>query len=147
MHLVSHLFAACPVQSTTTRHHRRPDGPPSTAAVATGNTRSSATASSTPRSASALPGRQAVDLSGQNLRLKAAWTALGHPNLCGEGSPFCDATQSSNRQVVMSLDTPTLLICLSVALRGSCFSGCMQSHAPLSAQDEEHVAQLGGLTL
>ena len=91
--------------------------------------------------------QQAVDPSGQKPRLKAAWTVTGHPNLCVEGSPFCDATQPSNRQAVMSLNTPALLICLSVALRRSCFSGCMRSHAPLSAQDEELVAQLGGLTL
>ena len=91
--------------------------------------------------------QQTVDLSGQNLRLKAAWTAAGHPNLCGEGSPSRNATQPSNRQADMSLNAPALLICLSVALIGNCFSGCMQSHAPLSAWDKEHVAQLGGLTL
>ena len=68
--------------------------------------------------------QQVVDLSGQNLRLKAAWTVTGHPNLCGEGSPFCDTTQPANRQSVMSLNTPTLSICPHVALRGSCFSGC-----------------------
>jgi len=91
--------------------------------------------------------QQAVDLSGQNPRLKAAWAAAGHPNLCGEGSPFCDATQPSNRQAVMSLNAPTVLICLAVALRGNCFSACTQSHASLSPWDEAHVAQLGGLAL
>ena len=77
--------------------------------------------------------QQAVDPSGQNPRLKAAWTAAGHPNLCGEGSPFQDGTQPANRRTVKLLDAPALLICLSVALRRSCFSGCTQSHAPLSA--------------
>ena len=68
--------------------------------------------------------QQTVDLSGQNPRLKAAWTALGHPNLCGEGSPFRDTTQPSNRRAVMSLNAPTVSICLAVALRGNCFSAC-----------------------
>ena len=93
------------------------------------------------------PRKKAVDSSRQNPRLKAAWTVTDHPNLCREISPFCDATQPANRQAVVSLNTPALLICLSVALRGRCFSACMQSRAPLSAWDKEHVAQLGGLAL
>ena len=47
----------------------------------------------------------------------------------------------------MSLDAPTVSICLAVALRGNCFSACTRSHAPLSPRDEEQVAQLRGLTL
>ena len=136
MNFVSHLFAACLDQSTTARHHRRPNRPlamwqrlPATPGALPPPTVPLAVPPPPPGQAR----KQAVDLSGQNLRLKAAWTAAGYPNLCGEGSPFCDATQPSNRQAVMPLDAPALSICLSVALRGSCFSGCMQSHAPLSA--------------
>ena len=96
------------------------------------------------------PGRarqQAVDSSGQNQRLKAAWAATNHTSLCGEGSPCCDATQPSNRQVVMSFDAPAVLMSLAVALKENCFSVCTQSHAPLSPRDKEHMAQLGGLAL
>jgi len=101
----------------------------------------------TPPPPAGRPRQQAVDLSSQNPRLKAAWAAAGHQNLYGDGSPFRDATQPSNRRVVKSLDNPAMSICLPVALRGSCFSGCTRSHDPLSPRDEEHVAQVGGLAL
>ena len=85
----------------------------------------------------------------QNPELKLAWEATGL-QLYEPASPFHDPSQPQERVKIMRLslgDGESQRICLSMALRGSCYSNCTGYHGPLTQLEVDAVARVGGLHL
>jgi hypothetical protein len=83
----------------------------------------------------------------QNLNLKRAWVAAGHPNIYGPGMPFHDPAALPNKRKVILSDTAGKRISLPMALRGVCYSNCTGKHGTLSDGEVRRVVEAGGLAL
>ena len=92
-------------------------------------------------------GRLQVTNLTQNADLKAAWTASGHQAIFGDNAPFHDITSRNNRLVVPCQQVNGQRICLSMALRGQCYSNCTGFHGVLTPAEVAAVAQAGHIVM
>lgn len=87
-----------------------------------------------------------IDRPNQNVNLRNAWAATQHARIFGPQSPFYDESHRQNKKVVNS-DNPNIRICLSMALRGTCYENCNGKHDTLSPAEVNRVAAAGRLTV
>jgi hypothetical protein len=91
-------------------------------------------------------GRNRVERPNQNDNLRNAWALTQHPRIFGPTSPFYDANTRNHHKIINS-DQPGVRICLSMALKGSCYDNCTGKHAELSPGEVQRVARVGNFTV
>ena len=92
------------------------------------------------------PARVRIERPNQNVNLRNAWALTQHPRIFGPTSPFYDADSRSHKKVIDS-DRPNTRICLSMALKGTCYDNCTGKHETLSEAEVLRVARMGGFTV